>query len=188
MPGIGHVMMGLAAGRLQARRRQELVGSMILFAMIGLAPDLDAIAFAMRIPYDAPFGHRGAIHSLCMALIMAVGLAALAKVLKLGFWRFLAVAFATIALHDLADAATDGGLGIALFWPFSNQRIFLPWRPLPVAPIGLMGLVTPKGLHVALVELLVFSPCLAYAFWPRRQPSQKVPVTRAEADPGPPDT
>ena len=175
MPGIGHVMMGLAAGRLQARRRQELVGSMILFSLIALAPDLDAIAFAMRIPYDAPFGHRGAFHSLGMALIMALVLATLARVLKLGFWRFALVAFATLALHDLADAITDGGLGVALLWPFSNQRLFFPWRPLPVAPIGLGGLVTPRGLHVVLVELLVFSPFVAYAFWPRPKPVAQQP-------------
>ena len=41
-----------------------------------------------------------------------------------------------VASHGLLDALTDGGLGAALLWPFSDERFFAPWRPLPVAPIG----------------------------------------------------
>ena len=38
----------------------------------------------------------------------------------------------------------DGGLGCALFWPFDLTRYFAPWRPIPVAPIG-MDFFSPHG-------------------------------------------
>ncbi|MGC4117551.1 MAG: metal-dependent hydrolase [Myxococcales bacterium] len=180
MPSIGHAMVGLAAGRLHARRREELVGSMLLFALVGMLPDLDAIAFVLRIPYAAPFGHRGAIHSLVMAGAMALVLGILGRLLKLSFWRVTLVSLGAIVLHDLCDAATDGGLGIALLWPFSNERIFLPWTPIPVAPIGLRGLLTPHGQRVMAIELVMFSPFLAYAFWPRRKRERAAEAPRQE--------
>jgi inner membrane protein len=68
----------------------------------------------------------------------------------------------------LLDTLTDGGLGIALLWPFSNERFFAPWRPIPVAPIG-ARMLSSRGLHVVLTEALQFSPLLAWAIWPRRR-------------------
>jgi inner membrane protein len=59
--------------------------------------------------------------------------------------------------HGLLDAMTDGGLGVALLWPWTPQRIFFPWRPIPVAPIGL-HLFSLRGLYVLGWEVLVFLP------------------------------
>ena len=70
-------------------------------------------------------------------------------------------------LHGLLDALTDGGLGVALAWPWSDARIFAPWRPLPVAPIG-GGLLSLRGARVMALETLVFAPLLLYGLWPRR--------------------
>ena len=67
----------------------------------------------------------------------------------------------------MLDTLTDGGLGIALLWPFSNERYFAPWRPLPVAPIGLR-ILSPHGLRLMLVEALLFLPVWLVAAWPRR--------------------
>jgi inner membrane protein len=78
------------------------------------------------------------------------------------------LAVAVAASHPLLDAVTDGGLGVALLWPFSNERFFAPWRPLPVAPIG-ARMLSPRGLHVVLVEMLWSWPLLVWALWPRRR-------------------
>jgi hypothetical protein len=51
-----------------------------------------------------------------------------------------------------ALSLTDGGLGCALFWPFDLTRYFAPWRPIPVAPIGL-AFLSPYGVRVAAAEL-----------------------------------
>jgi len=168
MPSIGHVMMGLAAGRLQARRPRELAGSMVLFALVSLLPDLDVVAFSLGIPYQATFGHRGASHSVGMAAVVAAALALAARAVRRSPWRIGLTAFGALVAHDLADALTDGGLGAALLWPLSDRRIFLPWRPIPVAPIGLLRLLSAHGLGIMLAELVLFSPFLAYALWPRR--------------------
>src|SRR5262245_29406475 len=37
-------------------------------AVVACAPDLDVLAFALRIPYAASWGHRGMTHSLLAAL------------------------------------------------------------------------------------------------------------------------
>ena len=67
-----------------------------------------------------------------------------------------------MASHALLDTLTDGGLGCALFWPFDLTRYFAPWTPLPVSPIGL-GYLSPYGLYVAAVEMVLFAPLLGYA-------------------------
>jgi inner membrane protein len=71
-----------------------------------------------------------------------------------------------IASHGLLDALTDGGLGAALLWPFSDERFFAPWRPLPVAPIG-ARFWSGRGLAVLAVELCWFGPLAAWTLWPR---------------------
>jgi inner membrane protein len=82
-------------------------------------------------------------------------------------WRVALLVAVVVGSHGMLDALTDGGLGAALLWPFDENRYFAPWTPIPVSPIGLRVL-SPYGLSVALYELVLFSPLLAYALWPRR--------------------
>jgi inner membrane protein len=53
----------------------------------------------------------------------------------------------------LLDALTNGGLGVALAWPFDDKRFFFPWRPIEVSPIG-AGFFSARGLAVIGSELL----------------------------------
>ncbi len=78
-----------------------------------------------------------------------------------------AFASAVVASHGLLDAMTNGGLGVAFFWPLSERRCFLPVKPLPVAPIG-ARMLSPRGAFVLAVELVYFLPPLVYALSPRR--------------------
>lgn len=159
---LGHVIVGLAAGR---RLAGDGPGRSLALAMAGmvalsLLPDLDVVAFRLGIPYEAPFGHRGASHSLVAAALVG---------LVVGLWRprVGAMAGLVVASHGLLDALTDGGHGVALLWPWDEARIFAPWRPLPVAPIG-RGMVSTRGLAVMATEALWFAPLAIYALWPRR--------------------
>ena len=85
MASIGHVAVGMAAGRAFAGKLgrpatpASTVGAMIALSILSMLPDLDVIAFRLGIPYAAPFGHRGASHSLCAALLVGAmaGIAAL---------------------------------------------------------------------------------------------------------------
>lgn len=162
MASIGHVAVGMVA----ARREGGGIRRMVLWSMLSLLPDADVIAFRLRIPYGAPFGHRGASHSLVAALVVACLIAALtprARRVSVGL-----LAFAVVASHGLLDTLTDGGRGVALLWPFSTERFFAPFRPIPVAPIG-ARLLSPRGLYVMMVETVIFSPLIVFALWPKRK-------------------
>ncbi len=101
-----------------------------------MLPDADVIGFAFGIRYADMLGHRGLSHSFFFAAIVGLVVAALyGERSRRRAW--LAVYFAAVtASHALLDGLTDGGLGVALFAPFSNERYFLPWRPIEVSPIG----------------------------------------------------
>jgi inner membrane protein len=137
----------------------------LAFGALALSPDLDVIAFRLGIPYAAEWGHRGATHSLVFAALVSLGLPLLFP--KCNRVRMGLLCFLAIGSHGLLDALTDGGLGAALLWPFSNQRYFAPWTPLPVAPIG-KGMLSHRGVSILLHEAVVFLPLWAYALWPRR--------------------
>jgi len=139
---------------------------MSILSLAALLPDADVIAFTLHIPYAAPWGHRGASHSVLMALLMGflIGLS-LARFFG-SVKRAVASAVLAVASHGLLDALTNGGLGVALLWPYSQARLFAPMRPLPVAPIGL-ELLSDRGLQVLLIESMYFLPLFLYALWPR---------------------
>lgn len=171
MASIGHLAIGLAAGRWYAGTDDSvrLPRAMLAFAVLSHLPDLDVIAFRFGIPYEHPFGHRGASHALLVALVGGLICAALAA--RDGH-RYKTVAWlstAVLASHGVLDGFTDGGRGAALWWPFSDVRVFWPWQPLPVAPIG-RGMFSARGLYVLLVEGAYCLPLLLYALWPRRRP------------------
>ncbi len=161
--------VGLALGRLDAGAAppRRLAASMVLLSALALLPDADVIAFALRIPYRAEWGHRGASHSLVLAALVALAVAVVTRLARRPALKAGLLAFAAVGSHGLLDAMTTGGLGAALLWPFTHARYFLPLRPIPVAPIG-AGMLSARGLYVVMVELLLFLPFWAYALWPRR--------------------
>jgi len=170
MPSIGHIAVGAAAGRIYGRKLppEHLARAMVLLSAASLLPDADGIAFRLGIAYGAPFGHRGATHSLAAAALIGVLTGLVGRAFGWPTGRTTLLATVVAASHGLLDTMTDGGLGIALLWPFSNERFFAPWRPIPVAPIGL-GMLSQRGLSVLAFELAFFSPLFLFAFWPRGQ-------------------
>lgn len=131
-------------------------------AIGSVLPDLDVVAFRMGIPYAAAFGHRGFSHSLLFAFGVALLVACLFRWLKKGFFRPLLFLFAATASHGLLDTLTNGGLGIALFWPWSEHRYFMPLAPIEVAPFSLSRLLTARGMAVLKSEMSwVWLPAVA---------------------------
>ncbi|HEY8209346.1 MAG TPA: metal-dependent hydrolase [Myxococcaceae bacterium] len=157
---VGHGALGLLVARygVPARVRSWSALGMVALSML---PDVDVVAFALGIPYAAPFGHRGATHSFLFAAVAGALVALAVRSPRLIPWCAVLV-----ATHPLLDALTDGGLGVALLWPFSDARFFFPWRPIPVSPIG-PGFLSWRGLRVAAVEVLIFAPVYVAALWPR---------------------
>jgi len=178
MASIGHAAIGMAAGRRLAPpgRSQRTFALMFLFSLLSLLPDVDVVGFAMGVPYGAPFGHRGATHSLATAALVGFMAAVAASARSTSdpeapgrALRFGAYVALVIASHGLLDAMTDGGKGVALLWPVTTRRFFFAWRPIPVAPIG-ADFFSISGMRVAAVELIEFAPVFAYALLARRGP------------------
>ena len=167
MASLGHVAVGMAAARLsRPRPPAPLVAPMVFWSLLSMLPDADVLGFTLGISYHNPLGHRGATHSIVFSLAGGVAAGLCARRLRLPALRTGATAFAVLVSHPLLDTLTDGGLGCALFWPFDQTRYFAPWRPIPVAPLG-MGFISTVGLRVAAIELILFAPLFAIALWPR---------------------
>lgn len=135
---------------------------LILFGiMCSILPDIDVLGFRLGIPYDDVLGHRGFFHSLAFAVVMGIAGALSAPLLRTGRGAAFCVGIFAVASHIFLDAMTNGGLGVAAFWPFDEGRYFFGWRPIKVSPLDLHVFFTRRGVQVMLSELRwVWLPCL----------------------------
>lgn len=156
--------------------RKEVPVSIWLWgALLTALPDIDFIGYQLGVPYGDLFGHRGFTHSLAFAALMAAGSAYYFrdrwKRRPASLWLFF---FLCAASHGLLDGMTNGGMGVAYLSPFSNERYFLPWRPIPVAPLSPRRIFSEWGLAVMTHELVwIWTPVLLFSVsvlaqrWPR---------------------
>ena len=142
-------------------------GVWLLGALAAAAPDLDVVGFHSGIEYGHPLGHRGFTHSLAFAALFSAALARLAlprpgpSFSLARTWLYL---FLAVASHGPLDMLTDGGLGVALFSPFTNARYFFAFRPIAVSPLGVQALFGAHGAEVLKSELLwVWAPASVFA-------------------------
>ncbi len=127
-------------------------------------PDLDVLGLRFGIPYREVLGHRGASHSLLFALVLACLGAWLAPWLRCGRLKAFAVMGLAALSHIALDALTDGGLGVAAFWPWDDARYFFATRPIEVSPISVRRFLSGRGLAVLASEFVwVWLPCAAFA-------------------------
>jgi inner membrane protein len=149
--------LGLGRGVISTR--------LLVCGVIGsVLPDLDVIAFRFGIPYAAEFGHRGVSHSLLFAFAVAILGACFCRRLHSGFVRTLLFLFVAVGSHGLLDAFTNGGLGIALLWPWSDYRFFASVQVIEVAPLSLIRFLSERGIVVLKSELVwVWLPAIVIA-------------------------
>ena len=140
---------------LSALLPQEAASSSLLIAaaLCSVIPDLDVVGFEFGIKYSDMLGHRGFTHSIFFAALLAA-LTTFAFFQNHGsrLTIFLFLFLSTLS-HPLLDALTNGGLGVGLLAPFSNERYFFPYRPIEVSPIGVGAFFSHRGLQVMLSEL-----------------------------------
>lgn len=185
MASFGHVAVGMLTARLHGGgggggadaaskpgsggappRRPCSWPTLLVFAVLALLPDADVLLVSLGACDAGACGHRGASHSLPLAI--GIGLLAALAARRLG-WAvlrtFLATSFA-VASHALLDLLGAGGRGLPLLWPFSADRFISPIRIFPDAPRG-MALLSWPGLTNVAIEFAVFLPVMVYAAWPR---------------------
>jgi inner membrane protein len=139
---------------------------MLLFAGLALLPDADTLLVALGTCDAGACGHRGASHSLPVAVAIGLFAGVIARRLR---WPVLRTTLATtcaVGSHALLDVLGAGGRGLPLLWPFSDARFMSPVRIFPDAPRGLALLSWPGIMNVA-IEIAVFLPVVLYAIWPR---------------------
>lgn len=136
-------------------KESAVSGRLLLLACFtAVLPDADVIAFKFGIPYESDFGHRGFSHSIVFALGLGMFCSVFSRWLKSSAAAvFIMVSLATLS-HALLDALTNGGLGVALYWPVNSERFFFPWRPIQVSPIGVASFFSERGWRVIQSELV----------------------------------
>jgi inner membrane protein len=160
---LGHPAIPLSLGLALGRKTipAPLLAAGILASVL---PDLDVVAFRLGIPYASGWGHRGFSHSLVFALAVAALGAIGLRVSKVPFLTALWYLFLSTASHGLLDMFTTGGLGVALFWPWSEARFFAPFQFIQVSPLSFDRFLSPRGLAVLRSEFAwVWLPCLLMA-------------------------
>jgi len=117
------VAIGLGLGRRCVPARLLIAG-----AAAAMLPDADVVAFKFGIAYADALGHRGASHSLVFALLLGALAACFHRPLRARAWTAFLFVACSVLSHPLLDMLTNGGLGVALLWPWSEQRFFAPWH------------------------------------------------------------
>jgi inner membrane protein len=146
---ITHFIVGasVALPALESRAIRTVLSSWAIPVSAGLlavAPDVDTFVMrALGIPFRGFFGHRGFFHSPFFLILFCV---VLAGIVARRAWFWLAVMWSVSAVtHPLLDALTDGGSGVMLLFPFSDTRLFLPWRPIHVSPLEISRFFDKAG-------------------------------------------
>ena len=158
MPTVfSHCATGLIASKISNAGASDTKLT-ITCAALAAFPDVDAL-FRGWFRDDQLLAHRGLTHSVFFACAIGFPVAFFFKrafLREASALRLWALFSLTMASHGFFDAMTDGGSGIAFFAPFNNSRYFLPWRPIPVAPLSAGQLLTTRGVHVLVVEMALF--------------------------------
>jgi len=148
-----HALIPIAArasiGTNIASKRLMLAG-----IVCSALPDADVIAFAFNVPYGDAFGHRGFTHSIMFAIICSCIASLFAKPLTVTPSAAFILIFISTVSHPVLDSLTNGGLGVAFFWPIDDTRYFLPWQPIEVSPIGVRNFFSARGLAVIKSEFI----------------------------------
>jgi inner membrane protein len=117
-------------------------------------PDADVLIYRLDIPYEHELGHRGASHSFFAAAVLGLAACLFAKQLHSTRWTTFLFVTLACASHGLLDMLTNGGLGIACFWPFSDERYFFPNQIIQVSTTDIRRFFGPAGITVLKSELL----------------------------------
>lgn len=163
----GHIAASAALGKILAPGKMSANFWMLTF-YCSVLPDADVIAFYVGIPYGNLLGHRGLSHSLLFAFAIgfAVAYFFFRQVPRYSahWWKYAFFFVLVLVSHALTDAISNGGLGVAFLAPFSNERYFLPWRPLEVSPIGgLIQFFGREGWRVMRSEFVwIWLPSIAF--------------------------
>lgn len=136
----------------------NLLSSLLISVACATIPDLDVIGFDYGIHYGDMLGHRGFSHSILFALLLGIFVSYFfykeTRINKIDFISISWYFFTCTISHGVFDAMTTGGLGVGFFIPFSSERYFFSFRPIPVSPLNMEAFFTSYGWSILKEELL----------------------------------
>lgn len=162
---VGHALAGAAAGwalagppgRSGRNAYREVWRQGLVFAMLGILPDLDLLL---------PLEHRTVSHSLTAAFVVGLAAAALTRRGRLGLAA--GAAYATHVLLDWLGSDTTPPIGVMALWPFSRayyeSRLHLFHAVSRRFPSPEFWVQNTRAL---MRELLVLAPPAGLACWSR---------------------
>ena len=178
MASIGHLAVGMAAGRRVAVRREDAVRWMVWFAAVSLVADADFGLVALGVPKDSIWGHRGVSHSLLLAAAAGLVSAWVARRWGQKPLSWGTMGFAVYTSHLVFDCLNVGSLGVPWFWPVSWTNYTIPWAPIPSVRTA-SEFLTPAGVPVLAAEVVLFAPFWIYALVLRRRAAAPGAAQRA---------
>ena len=140
----------------------------ILSIACSILPDADVIGYRwLYIPTYGFFGHRGFFHSPFFAALLSIFIVGIfyrkEVIFSKQWWKYVLYFFILSASHGLLDALTNGGNGIALLSPITNERYFFPWTPIEVSPLSIKAFFSQRGFTVLISEIIwIWAPCLLF--------------------------
>lgn len=170
MASIGHLAVGAALGALYSRKTgSNPKVTIVTFAALAVAPDLDLVTALWGVPPNTPLSHRGISHSLAFSFAIALLVAFLVP--RRGR-RLLAggMTLGALASHGLLDSMSQLGNGPMLLWPLTNQSYEFVWRPIP-GVLNSAHYLTVQAIPTLVTETLIFLPLILFALitmFPRR--------------------
>ena len=139
---------------------------LILSIACSILPDVDVFGYHwLYIPSNHFFGHRGFFHSPFFAALLSILIVSIfyrkEVIFSKQWWRHILYFFILTTSHGILDALTNGGQGIALLSPVSNNRYFFPWTPIEVSPLNIKAFLSQRGLTVLKNEIIwIWAPSI----------------------------
>jgi inner membrane protein len=163
---VAHALLGasVAAGLCpssQARQWQPL----LIGAFLGICPDFDYFLNWMQISGGG--WHHGFTHSIAFAFLLGLITVVISRSWKV---RSLILFCAAAVSHTLLDFLITESRGVALWWPFTDQR-YKVRLPNPIDYTWSSASLLKASfdvLKISLIELMIFAPIFLVVVLVRR--------------------
>lgn len=158
MPSVlGHSILGVSSAQIFSIPKKHALSVLVISIICSVFPDVDVLGYKYGVLYDSLWGHRGFTHSLVFSFLLPslFTLFFLKKNTPLHITLKIFIIFLVSSVsHSILDAFTNGGLGVAFFSPFSEERIFFDYQPIQVSSFRVSDFLTARGLSVIKSEII----------------------------------
>jgi inner membrane protein len=163
---IAHALVGASvAAALRPSSQTRQWKPLLIGALLGICPDFDYFLNWMRISGGG--WHHGFTHSIVFAFLLGMITVVLSREWKV---RSLILFSAAAVSHTLLDFLITESQGVALWWPFTEQR-YKARLPNPIDYTWNSASLWKAGfdvLKISLIELMIFAPIFLVVVLVRR--------------------